>query len=403
MSANRLIFLTLAVLLWSTGSFAQTKSKLEKEKQESLRKIRETEKIIKETKSQKQATMGQLTAISKQIEARQDLINSINSELALLDEDIQEKEGVITALEADVEVLKKEYAAMIYSAAKMDNSISKLAFIFSAESFNQMMMRVKYFNQYSDTRKNQLELIDKVKESIEVQRNQLDKKRLEKSTLLNSHTHETNTLTSLKDEKNKVVKELSQKESQLKKELEETKKSLKQLENKIREIIEDERKKAIAAAEAAKKKNAVKKSPAEEKGSSSAFSGNLNKLPWPVSGGTIIRKYGRQKHPVLGIEENNLGVGIQTTKGEQVKAVFAGKVISVAEIPGMNKIVMIQHGDFFTVYARLRKVYVKKDQEVSAKEAIGEVYTNSDEVTQLEFQVWKGNQHQDPEAWLGKR
>jgi murein hydrolase activator len=405
LTANK-IFIFLFFLAIPFTGFAQNKNKLEKEKQESLKKIKETEKIIVETKTQKQATMGQLTAISQQIEARQALINSISREIKLLDDEITETENIINALEGDLTNLKEEYAAMIYEAAKMDNSIYKLAFIFSAESVNQMVMRVKYFQQYSDARENQLEQIEKLKATLSQQKTGLNKKRSEKNNLLHSQTIETTNLNSLKKEKNEVVKELSKKETELKAELEETKKSIKQLENKIREIIEEERKKAIAAAALAEKnkKNATTKNSAHEgKDLLNNFGGNQNRLPWPVTSGTVVRKYGRQKHPVLGIEENNLGVGIQTLKGEQVRAVFSGKVISVTEIPGMNKIVMIQHGEFFTVYARLKKVYVKKDQEVTAKEIIGEVYTNKEEVSQVEFQIWQGNNHLDPELWLSKK
>ncbi|MBX9850217.1 MAG: peptidoglycan DD-metalloendopeptidase family protein [Cytophagaceae bacterium] len=399
---NKLLLFTFFLFI-GFFTLSQNKSKLEKEKQESLRKIKETEKIIKQTKTQKQATMGQLTAISKQIEARQDLINSIAAEIKLLDEEIAEKEMILRALTGDLEALKEEYASMIYSASKMDNSMSKLAFIFSAEDINQMLMRIKFFQQYSDTRKNQLELIEKVKASLTQQKVYLDQIRVEKNALLNSHTIESTNLNSLKKEKDKVVKELSQKEVQLKKELDDTKKALKQLENKIRQIIEEERLKAIAAAKAKTNKDKPKNNTYDGKELVSGFAGNMNRLPWPVSNGTVVRKFGRQRHPVLHIDENNLGVGIQTLKGEQVRAVFSGKVISVTEIPGMNNIVMIQHGEYFTVYARLRKVYVTVGQEVSAKEILGEVYTNREEVSQVEFQIWKGDSPLDPEVWLSRK
>lgn len=404
---SALLFLLL--LLAVPSIFGQPRSKLEKEKRENLRRIQETEKIIKQTKTLQKATMGQLTALTKQIEARQQLIKNIAGEVYLLNQEIEEKESLIAALQNDLEELQNEYASMIYSAAKMDNSFYKLTFILSASSFNQMMMRAKYFQQYSDARKNQLEQIELVKASLAKEKAELDKKRIEKNELLYSQTIETDNLNNLKREKDAVVRELSQKEQQLKKELEETRKALKDLENKIREIIEEERKRAIAEAAAKakaekerEKNNLPKNNASEGKELVSAFSGNQRRLPWPVSNGTIVRKYGIQRHPVLGVEENNLGIGIQTLKGEQVRAVFSGKVISITEIPGMNKIVMIQHGEYFTVYARLKKVYVKKDQQVNAKDVIGEVYTNTEEVSQVEFQIWKGNVHLDPEMWLSK-
>jgi septal ring factor EnvC (AmiA/AmiB activator) len=100
------------------------------------------------------------------------------------------------------------------------------------------------------------------------------------------------------------------------------------------------------------------------------------------------------------VEVDNLGVGIQTNKDENVRSVFDGKVKAVASVPGMNNVVIVQHGQYHTVYARLKTVNVKTGQEVKAKEVLGAVYTDKDGITELQFQVWKNDQKLDPQAWL---
>ncbi|HSZ25108.1 MAG TPA: M23 family metallopeptidase, partial [Cytophagaceae bacterium] len=137
---------------------------------------------------------------------------------------------------------------------------------------------------------------------------------------------------------------------------------------------------------------------------SGSFTANEGKLPWPVVKGSIAQHFGKQSHPVLkGVYVDNLGIDIQTTKDESVRTVFQGKVITVAEVPGMNKVVMIQHGEYFTVYAKMKTVSVKVGDEVAYKQALGTVYTDKDEVTQLQFQIWKNNSKLDPENWLYKK
>ncbi|HEY8399876.1 MAG TPA: peptidoglycan DD-metalloendopeptidase family protein, partial [Cytophagaceae bacterium] len=280
---------------------------------------------------------------------------------------------------------------------------NKLTFIFSAESFNQMLMRMKYFKHYSQARQQQAEQISKLTESLGRQKAKLNSKIKEKSSLLAQQTIETENLNLVKSQQSSLVLELTQKEKELKKELQEREKAIKKLDKLISDIIaaaaEKERKERELREAAAKKE--IKKSVTEGLELSSSFAGNINKLPWPVSKGTISHKFGKQPHPVLkGVYIENLGIDIQTLQNEPVRSVFQGKVITVAQVPGMNNVVMIQHGEYFTVYAKLKSVYVKTGDEVKAKQVIGEVYTDKNNNSELQFQIWKNSDKLDPEKWL---
>ncbi len=398
-TANSLFLLLFIPFL----CFSQNKAQLEKEKLDNISKIKETEKIIEETKTKKNATLGQLNLINNELSARYNLIISIEEEIHLLDNEIAETEHVITAMENDLKVLKEEYSKMIYITYKLNsNALDKLAFIFAAESFNQFVMRIKYFKQYADVRQNQLEQIEKVKNSLSSQKVKLSRKRREKNALLNSKEVETENLNSLKKEKNTVVTELTHKEKELKKELEETKKSIKKLDKLIADLVKREMERAKKEAEEKAGKKGVTVTP-EVASISSSFAGNIHRLPWPVGHGSISQHFGIQPHPVLpNVDIENLGVNILTLRSEPVKAVFPGKVMTVASVPGMNTVVMIQHGEYFTVYARLKpeSVKVKTGDKVEAKEELGEVYTDKNNISELQFQIWKNSDKLDPEQWL---
>ena len=134
---------------------------------------------------------------------------------------------------------------------------------------------------------------------------------------------------------------------------------------------------------------------------SNSFEGARARLLWPVASGFISSRFG--EHQVYKqVKLENTGVEIQTKENEQVRSVFDGQVRRVFFMPGMNNVVMIQHGQYFTVYARLKEVTVKPLQKVKAKEAIGSVYTNKDGVTELHFEIWKNDQKLNPEQWLFK-
>ena len=137
---------------------------------------------------------------------------------------------------------------------------------------------------------------------------------------------------------------------------------------------------------------------------SSSFSGNRGRLPWPVGRGFISQRFGRHPHPVLrNVTVENRGVDIQTAAGEAVRSCYDGKVLTIASIAGMGTIVMIQHGDFFTVYAKLRAVSVREGQRVSAREVIGTVATDAEGTSEVQFQVWHNSSNLNPESWLGHR
>ena len=127
------------------------------------------------------------------------------------------------------------------------------------------------------------------------------------------------------------------------------------------------------------------------------------RLPWPVRG-FVSDHFGRKPHPVLkGVMVDNLGVDIQTGANEPVRAVYDGTVLDVTEMPGMGNVVAVQHGDYMTVYAKMKSVSVQSGQKVKVRDPIGTVATNSEGTSELQFQIWKSTTRLNPELWLQRR
>ena len=405
MCVNKIVFLLFAVLTMATfnTSMAQkSRGELEREKKENLRKIEEANRILEETKKQKKTSVGQLNAIAKKIQTSEKQLKIIAEEINLLDSEVQHIEVNITTLQQDLENLKTEYAAMVFAAAKANNSYDKLTFIFAAKTFSQMVMRLKYMTQYATERKKQAEHIRSLSSELGQKKHEIIHKKQEKLGLKTVQQVENTNLYVLKDEKSKVVKELSQKEKEVKQDLEDKKRSVRKLDMLIADMVRKEIERSRKAASGGKETAGNKITLTPEAAALSAnFAENKSKLPWPVKHGFISHVFGRQAHATLkNVEVENLGIDIQTNRFEEVRAVFKGKVIAVASVPGMNQVVMVQHGEYFTVYAKLKSVNVNTGQKISAKDLIGEVYTDKDEVTELQFQIWKNAQKMDPQDWL---
>jgi murein hydrolase activator len=370
--------------------FAQkSKTQLQKEKQENLEKIEEVEKIICETSAKKKNTIGELNALNQRIRQQERLVGSIKGEVGFLDSEIHENNDIIDALEADLKKLKKEYASMLFAAQKANNSTTRLTFLFSAESFDQFIMRLRYMKQYSETRKLQAEQIIEVQDELSGHVKEIKVRREEKNKLLNEQVAATQNLTSLKQQQNSLVRSLEKEEKKLRKDLAETKKVVARLDNLIEEIIREEMERAARG------------SKGEALALSNSFEENKQKFMWPVASGFISQRFGRQNHPVLkGIVQQNNGVNIQTQQNEKVKTIFEGEVRRVAFIQGLGSTVIIKHGDYLTVYAGLKEVFVRSGQKVTTNQEIGKVFSSTEGVSELRFQIFKNTTALDPQGWL---
>ncbi|MBK6821132.1 MAG: peptidoglycan DD-metalloendopeptidase family protein [Bacteroidetes bacterium] len=140
---------------------------------------------------------------------------------------------------------------------------------------------------------------------------------------------------------------------------------------------------------------------------SNNFELSKGRLPWPVEKGYIIERFGKNKHPLFNIYTENYGIDIKTSRAASARAIFAGEVSSIISIPGTGTTVIINHGSFFTVYAKLSSVSVRKGSRVALKQSIGTVMTDDEGNTQINFQVWRiganGSSFKlNPEQWIAQ-
>ena len=392
---GKLLILILLVCFGLPGLAQKSRDQLEKEKAETLKKIRQAETILKETETQRVASIGQLKALNQQIAAHQSLIGSIDEEINLLNSEIRDINGVIDALEDDLEGLKDEYAKMVYIAYKTNAGFNGLTFLFSASTFNQFFMRLKYMEQYAEARKNQVAEINKVKGML---LDQIEAMNEEKIALRAQQEKENNDLLAMKKKQNSLVSQLQKRESEIKKELAQQRKAVAKLDEMISDIVRKEM-------ELARKTAADSRERADMNFATNSFASYKARLDWPVASGFVSSKFGVNPHPVFkGVQEPNDGINIQTNKDEIVACVFDGVVSRVALAPPpFYQVVLIQHGEYYTVYSKLDEVFVKTGQAITKGERIGRVHTDKNGISELHFMVWKNVQKLDPQAWLVKK
>ena len=403
---KHLVFIAiLGLFIFSLSAHAQSKNDLEKKKKRLQKEIKLTNKLLKETKKNKELSVGELLILNSKITARNRLIHTMNSEIRLINNDISSSEKNIIISEQEIIKLKTEYAKIIYYAYKHRNTYDKIMFIFASEDVNQAYKRLKYIQQYTEYRKSQAQKIIKTQKELLQQIDDLKKEQQENSVLVSMQKQEKKQLSTEKSEQESVVKQLQGQEENLKKKLRKKEAARRKLQKAIQRIIEAEIRKARIAAK--KSGNNAKGFPMtpEAKKLSASFAVNKGKLPWPVTTGTITARFGKHPHPVLkGIVINNNGIDISTTKGSTARAIFSGVVSTVAIFPGEGKVVMIRHGEYISVYSYMSDVYVSKGDKITTKQKLGVLVneTGKNKAT-MHIEIWKGMTKLNPEYWIFRK
>ncbi len=397
MSLHKSIFLFLLCLSFflvsSNFGYAQRKKQLEKERSTILNRITNTNRILKRTQKEKKTTISSLSAINGQINQRKQLVQVIGKELKLLDESIKDNQNIVESLEKDLKELKHEYGIMLYLAYKNNSRYEKISLLLASTSINELLARLRYFQKYNLLRKEQIKQIEYVKQNLSSRTSQLQENKIEKYSLLKVQTKEEKELAVLKDKQKQILQTFSIKESKLLSNLNKEKSILREVNNLISKTINNS-----AFSESLS---------ASEKMTSTSFAKSKGRIVWPVKNGFISAHFGIQPYlpeeegkPVVKIEK--LGIDIQTQPNEPVRSVFAGNVVDVSEIAGRGYLVIIQHGDYFTVYSRLKSVSIKNGDKISAKQPIGTAGSYKDETYEIEFQIWRHQEKLNPEDWISK-
>jgi septal ring factor EnvC (AmiA/AmiB activator) len=424
-----LIFLLTISFSWSQVS---QQEKLEQRKAEILREIREKEEQLQNVQSKEKTVTKQLVLQTEKINLKEKLIKTTEKQTKLLSNDMYINQININRLKRELVLLKEDYANMIVKSYKSRSEQSRAMFLLSSENFLQAYKRAQYMKQYASYRKVQGEEIKNKTRELEGYNEKISVQKTEKQKLLEENQKEKTELEKEKQVQQELAKSIKKDKKQIIAEIKKKQQETRAIDNQIQKLI----KAAIAAANKktaeanrktaeANRKTApnspktvsVETSNAASKAIETStkivltsegqliannFKANKGKLPWPVEKGFVSLPYGDQPHPVYKtLVVHNSGVEITTDQGANARAVFGGEVISVMILSPVNKAVMIQHGDYFTVYQNLSSVNVSKGDKVSTKQTIGRIRTNGDTgKTVLKFTISQNTTYNNPATWL---
>lgn len=385
------------LLLVSLPLIAQDRQQLEKDKEETLRDIQISRDLLEKTTAQKQNTIKRVNVLNKGIRSRESLIHTIGKEIDDIEDEMLTIEQQIAKTERTINKGKDEYAKIIYSIYKSHTNYDKMMYLLASESINQFYQRIKYMRYLTSYRERKVLELEQLILDLQAMNDELDEARNVKLSLLDQKERENRNLANERNQRNNMIRRLSQDERRLRRELAEKERIRKEIEDAIRKAIEEEARKRNT-------NNLYNTLTPEQKLTGRNFAQNRKKLPWPVDRGIITAEFGLIDHPVLrGVKIMNNGVDISSSPGTKARAVFDGEVRKIVAILGANYTVLVMHGEYLSVYQNLIDLKVKAGDEINVKQEIGTIYTDQEEeMAVLHFQVWKEKEILDPSDWLSK-
>ena len=395
MNLSRIILLLIVLISSSVSS--QTKQDLENQKKQIQEDIKKIELKLKTNSKQKKLIVSNAEDINYKIKLQQNLINNINSQLNLILREIDRNENRLSDLKQRELILKDELSKMLLSAYKKKSNLNKLMFVFSSTSFQQAYKRIQYFKQYANFQSKTLSKIkinsNDIKNTIVV----LDSQKTNKKLLIDENEEIKRDLSVEYSDLNNLIAEVNKNQKRYSAEIKQKQKLTREIDKKIQRLIEE----ALAKA---KKKDGRFELTEEAKLISKNFNANKGKLPSPVIRGSVVLGFGKQPHPIVKtttIQSN--GVRIRTSSDVEARTIFNGVVYSIIKSKNNTHTILIQHGNFFTVYKNLSDIYVKKGDKLKTKDSIGKIATDPlNGQTILSFSIFNNGVPQNPRFWIYK-
>ncbi|HRO09672.1 MAG TPA: peptidoglycan DD-metalloendopeptidase family protein [Saprospiraceae bacterium] len=376
---------------------AQTRDQLEKQRIQIIRDIEKTSKQLEKTEKSKKESLDQLKVLETQVSSRKKLIDNLNAEVKLNDDLILNNENQLLVLEQKYQLMIDQYKKLLQAGYLKKMANSKWSYILSASNLNNLILRWKYIQQFDRYTEAKMEDIKRISEEI-VQKNEEIAQTKEKNlTTLNITSSNISLLEKEQKEKNALIQRLSKDELAYKNKIAQREKERERLNTAIEKII-------IAELAKAREKEKTQASGTKKKEiDNSGFAKNKGALNLPVAKGTITGKFGTHPHPTIkNVEVSNNGVDISVPASSSVQCIYDGEIVGVTHIPGFKNMVIIKHGNYYTVYSKLDEVSIEKGKNIKRGQSIGLIRPDENGQAELHFELWHEKTKLNPESWFNR-
>lgn len=392
----------LVAVLTALGAGAQSSSvkRLESLRAQLENDIKILNRQLDQNIKNSNKVLSSLTLVRRKINAREQLIATYDKQLKELNDSLYLCQKELGRLQARHDTLSLYYSRLVRGAYKNRDTRLWYMYILSSDSMGQAFNRFDYFRNLSTQMSAEALKLREASAQLEAQKQRLNKLKAQVNETRKKVVSERSQLQSEEGDASRMVSQLKKDRRTYEKQLKEKNRQKEELNRKIAELIRQQTRKQDGAGKKTGGGSSKTTSTAVDTKLSNEFAANKGRLPWPVEG-TIMERFGKHSHPVyknVQLPQNN-GVTLVVKHGAQAKAVFNGTVSQIVVLPGYNQCVLVNHGEYFTLYSKLKSVSVKAGQKISIGQVVGTVDTIGGEDL-FHFELWKGSTPQNPESWL---
>lgn len=389
-----------------------SRSEYEKQQKDLQKRISETEKMISANDKSVKAQSRDIKLREQEIGHRKALLDAMNLEIEAIAYEEDSLQTVIQDLQKSFEAKKTKYGMAMRHLYKSRNGYDELMFILSSNTMVESLRRMRYLRQYSEWRKKEALELEAQREATASAKDKLSKTREERQSVLSNLNKEKDALTKKQMQQEAALSDLKKRGKELQAELARDQKQQAEIEKKIQQMIEAERRKAAEAERKEQQKtkksttakttttttasSSVKENPAPSSSSplTGSFRSNKGKLPYPVDSSYAFLRHYKEKN------DGNVSITLSTATGANACSIFEGVVLRCSRSSD-DYTIIIKHGDYMSVYSNLSSVSVKEGQKVKIHQPIGKVKTDiNGKRGELMFWIYGKTDAENPEAWL---
>ena len=389
------------VFTFFANTTLQGQDAMTKDQARLLKEMQRTANLLNSTRKNKAAILDEFYVLQRQIEQRGQLIHSLEKRINRAAIKMERSAIAVDSLELDIEKLKVEYGGMIRQAYRSKMSNNELLFLFSAKSFSQALKRWRYLQQYDEYRKKQINLILETQMALKQQIRALEEGKEAQEQLLFSEESQKREMQVALSNKGILLTKLKKEENTIARLFDQQKMAHEALNQALVAVITADVDQHSETSNTAL--NTTKTNKRELAADiNDQFAKQKGKMVWPIQNGVITRYFGNQAHPIhKKIMVNNNGIDIRARSDRSVFSLHEGLVTAIQIVPGYLNTLILQHGDYYTVYSNLETIKVKKGDIVLAQQVIGMVGVNTrKDYPELHLEIWKGKNRLNPFSWL---
>jgi septal ring factor EnvC (AmiA/AmiB activator) len=398
--------LLIALLLPLPALAQEDRATTERRLRELRGQISSDEQRLSHTQAAERSGAARINEVNREIALREELVGTYRLRMEQLAYELDSLTTSITQMEATLRHVQREYQERARHAYQYGR-LHDLALILSASSVNQMLVRVRYLNRFSQQRKRQVHQINQTAATLHERKARLDEMLATNEAMLRDAETEQQTLARLRKDRQQMLQRLQSERTTLEASLTRNRSLVRELEQRIQSIV---------AANTQRRRNTNPGTPptasspdltplgqADVSTLTSGFAQRKGRLPWPVSG-RIREPYGTVVNREHGTTTPNPGILIGSAASAEVKAVYEGRVLSVDLMPELGTFLILEHGDYYSVYANFSLLYVSKGDRVQAGQVLGRAGTEAEpKGNGLFFGLFREGQALDPTPWLAQR